>query len=328
MTKTGLKVSASYSEIKNAYSFNEIITGLQTLMAPLDASYALNDRPCSRCSSTEVVQETDTFDTWFLSSQWPLTTLGFPESEDFRYFYPTSVLDTMWDILFFWVARMMMMGLYRTKEVPFNIIHLHCRIVDAKGQKMAKSRGNVMNPIDMVDKYGADALRFSLVFGAAPGSDIAISDDKIRGMRNFSNKLWNIGRLIKMNIENIKINNIEMEDFDPTTHKTLLPEDKKILSQLGMLKRAVTKHIENYRFDKAAEILYEFIWHEFADKYIEESKERLQKNDAHKLSILIYVYKICLTLLHPFMPFITEEINQQITIKKTAPLIVSPWPVV
>lgn len=324
--KTGLKVSGNYSEIKNSYSFDEIITGLQTLMAPLDAFYALNDKPCPRCGNTEVVQETDTFDTWFLSSQWPLTTLGFPDSEDFRYFYPTTLLDTMWDILFFWVSRMMMMGLYRTKEVPFHIIHLHCRIVDSKGQKMAKSRGNVMNPIDMVDKYGADALRFSLIFGAAPGSDIAISDDKIRGMRNFSNKLWNIGRFIKMNSENFKKNNIDIPEFDPNINRTqLLPEDKKVLSQLGMLERGVTKNIDSYRFDKAAELLYEFIWHTFADKYIESVKVRLLNNDLEAIMMLVYTFSVCLKLLHPFMPFITEEIYHLLVQEKN-PLIVSSWP--
>ncbi len=327
VTKTGLKVSGNYSEIKNTYSFNEIITGLQTLMAPLDASYALNDKPCPRCGNTEVVQETDTFDTWFLSSQWPLTTLGFPDSEDFLYFYPTSVLDTMWDILFFWVARMMMMGLYRAKEVPFHVIHLHCRIVDAKGQKMAKSRGNVMNPIDIVDKYGADALRFSLVFGAAPGSDIAISDDKIRGMRNFTNKLWNVGRFIKMNNENFKINNIDVAEFDPKADRLhLLPEDKQILTQLGMLEKSVTKNIDSYRFDKAAERLYEFIWHDFADKYIESVKERLKNNEQTALSVLIKVFEICLTLLHPFMPFVTEEIYEKLDSDRKIPLIISSWP--
>jgi valyl-tRNA synthetase len=315
--------------LKDGYTFDQIVAGLQRLLIPLYENK--ENQPevyvgIRKPESGRWIQETDTFDTWFLSSQWPLTTLGFPGSDDFRYFYPTSVLDTMWDILFFWVARMMMMGLYRAHEVPFKIIHLHCRIVDSKGQKMAKSRGNVMNPIEMVDKYGADALRFALIFGASPGSDIAISDDKIRGMRNFSNKLWNIGRFIKMNSENFAGNNIRIEEFDPKAHRGhLLPDDKKILSQLGMLSRGVTKNIENYRFDKAAERLYEFTWHTFADKYIEGSKEELRKLNPAKLAILVYVYRSCLALLHPFMPFITEEISAQLAPNKT-PLIVSPWP--
>lgn len=316
--------------LRDGVSFDEIVKGLQRLLIPIYEKkenqpevYIGKHQP----EGGKWIQETDTFDTWFLSSQWPITTLGFPDSEDFKYFYPTSVLDTMWDILFFWVARMMMMGLYRTGEVPFRIIHLHCRIVDAKGQKMAKSRGNVMNPIDMVDKYGADALRFALIFGAAPGSDIAISDDKIRGMRNFSNKLWNIGRFIRMNIDNFEKLGIKIPRFDKkeSRHK-LEPENKKILTQLGMLERGVGKNIEEYRFDKATERLYKFIWHTLADKFIERSKEILKQNNQQKLSVLIYVYTTCLKLLHPFMPFITEEIHRQLFGKDAQPIIVAPWP--
>lgn len=311
------------NRISPTYDLDEIKNGLQQIIAPLNSTYIVSIKEPGK----NYLQETDTFDTWFLSSQWPFTTLGFPDHKDFKYFYPTSVLDTMWDILFFWVARMMMMGLYITKEVPFRIIHLHCRIVDSKGKKMAKSRGNVIDPIDMVDNYGADALRYALVFGAAPGSDIAISEDKIRGMRNFSNKLWNIGRFIKLNLENFSQNNIKFDSFDPKTQQEcLLPEDKKILSQLRMLEKQVTKNIEAYRFDKAAEKLYEFIWHVFADKYIEASKKRLWQNDQTALSILQYVFIACLKLLHPFMPFITEELSTQLSPQSSPTLIISPWP--
>lgn len=307
----------------------KITNGMQRVMVPIfemkgnQPEIYIGENPPTEGSW---IQETDTFDTWFLSGQWPLTTLGFPDSQDFRYFYPTSLLDTMWDILFFWVARMMMLGIYRSGDVPFRVIHLHSRVVDAHGQKMSKSKGNVMNPIDMVDKYGADALRFALIFGAAPGSDIAISDDKIRGMRNFSNKLWNIGRFIKMNMESFAEVNIQINEFNPghPRHKLNI-HDKKILSQLGMLERGVTKNIENYRFDKAAERLYEFIWHTLADKYIEGSKAKLVKKDSEQLSILIYIYTTCLKLLHPFMPFITEELYKQL-IPAADPLIISSWP--
>lgn len=306
-------------------ALDEIEKGLQQMIVPQPSKYVISDKKPGK----EYLQDTDTFDTWFLSGQWPITTLGFPDGADFKYFYPTSVLDTGWDILFFWVARMIMLGIYRTGDVPFRIVHLHSRIVDAHGKKMSKSKGNVMDPIEMVDKYGADALRFALTFGAAPGSDIAISEDKIRGMRNFSNKLWNIGRFIKLNVENLTKNDAKIIYFDPKSQRGHLPsEDKKILTQLGMLERAVTKSIENYRFDKAAERLYEFIWHTFADKYIEKSKEKLRQNDSQKISILIYVYTTCQKLLHPFMPFITEEISQKLAVKKTGPLIASSWPIV
>ena len=330
LTQGSVKQGLVDQHLRDGYSFDEIVKGLQRLLIPIYENK--NNQPEIYVGKKQPedglwIQETDTFDTWFLSSQWPLTTLGFPDSEDFRYFYPTSLLDTMWDILFFWVARMMMMGLYRAKEVPFKIIHLHCRIVDAKGQKMAKSRGNVMNPIDMVDKYGADALRFSLIFGAAPGSDIAISDDKIRGMRNFSNKIWNVGRFIKMNIDNFKIQNIDISECGFKAHRShLQPADKKILSQLGSLEKAVTKNIEGYRFDKAAERLYEFIWHVFADKYIEAVKERLKNNDQTALSVLKKVFDACLILLHPFMPFVTEEIYEKLDSDRKIPLIISSWP--
>ncbi|MBI2611761.1 valine--tRNA ligase [Candidatus Gottesmanbacteria bacterium] len=322
--KNGKKMSGKISELLGRnFDLEEIKAGLQQLMAPPPADYVVDTKEPGK----NYIQETDTFDTWFLSGQWPLTTLGFPDSTDFKYFYPTSVMDTMWDILFFWVARMVMLGIYRTHDVPFRVVHLHSRVVDAHGQKMSKSKGNVMNPIEIVDKYGADSLRFALMFGAAPGSDIALSDDKVRGMRNFSNKLWNIGRFIKMNIDTFKQQNISVPEFDPMhPRQKLSGQDKRILTEVGMLGRVVTQNIEKYRFDKAAERLYDFIWHSFADKHIEKSKKALQNNDSQTLSVMIYAYTICLTLLHPFMPFITEEIVSQISLSKRDPLIISPWP--
>lgn len=292
----------------------------------------------------QYIPETDTFDTWFLSSQWPYTTLlaqrgmtndkyqmtnweehkkRFPDS-DFAYFYPTSVLDTMWDILFFWVARMMMMGIYRTGKIPFEVIHLHSRVIDAKGQKMAKSKENVLNPIDLVDKYGADALRFTLVFGAAPGSDIAVSEDKIRGMRNFANKLWNIGRFLLMNFDTA---GKEIPFYDEKMHKELKnASDKRIISELNMLTEAVTKDIERYRFSDAAQTLYEFAWHTFADVHLEKNKERFKTGDPQALAVLRHVYLTILKLLHPFMPFVTEEIWSKMPRKTDKPLIISSWP--
>ncbi len=321
-----VKMFGTYKDFASTHSFDEIKHGIQTLSAPLKATYALTDGACTTCGGTHILQETDTFDTWFLSSQWPITTLGFPDSKDFNYFYPTSVLDTMWDILFFWVARMMMMGLYRTGKVPFEVVHLHSRVVDAHGKKMAKSKGNVINPIDMVGKYGADALRFALMFGAAPGSDIAISEDKIRGMRNFANKLWNIGRFIHMNIDAAKA---EIPFYDDTRLQTVIDaNDKQIISELNTLAVSVTKNINHYRFSDAAQSLYEFTWHQFADVYLEKNKDRFKAGDAQALSVLRHVYIILLKLIHPFMPFVTESIWGTFPRKHADPLIISHWPTV
>lgn len=326
ISKDKQKISGTYQDIRNTYSFKEILSGLQTLMAPVGAIYTLEDKPCTKCQGTHILQETDTFDTWFLSSQWPITTLGFPGSEDFKYFYPTSVLDTMWDILFFWVARMMMMGLYRTGDVPFRVVHLHSRVVDAHGQKMSKSRGNVINPLELVDKYGADALRFALIYGAAPGSDIAISDDKVRGMRNFANKLWNIARFITMNLE-ISSSKLQIPNYDNNMHKMLKnPNDKKIISEVNMLTAGVTKDIDRYRFSDAAQKIYDFTWHTLADVHLEKNKERFKEGDIHALAVLQHVFLMILKLTHPFMPFVTEEIWGKLPRKTTDPLIISEWP--
>lgn len=326
------KISGKYNDLKKIYNFDEIRNGLQSLIAPQNATYSLEDKPCGKCYGKNVLQETDTFDTWFLSGQWPMNTLGVnikkpdESSQDFKYFYPTSVLDTLWDILFFWVARMMMLGLYVTGKVPFETIHIHARVVDKSGQKMSKSHGNVTDPLVISEKYGADALRMALVIGVAPASDICFTEDKIIGMRNFTNKLWNIGRFMQMNTDYFKQNNIPIPSVNihPSCEK-LKQKDERILTGLKKLERLVTKMIENYRFGRAAELLYEFIWHQFADKYIEEVKERLKKNDVAALHTLLYVYTTLLTLLHPFMPFITEEINKQIN-PETKPLIISSYP--
>ncbi len=274
---------------------------------------------CPICGQKNFVQDTDTFDTWFLSGQWPINSLK-SKTGDFEYFYPTSVLDTLWDILFFWVARMMMFGLYLTGKVPFEIVHIHARVVDAKGQKMSKSKGNVINPMDMVDKYGADSLRMALVLGVAPASDIVISDDKVRAMRNFSNKLWNIGRFLLLNLEGK-----DVPWFD-NKMAGLTIQDKTVLKSLQTLVRSTTSDVENFRFGQASENLYHFIWHELADKYIESSKERIKNNEAVVLSVLRHVFLNCLKLLHPFMPFVTEEIWLLLPRKYNDPLIVSSWP--
>ena len=361
--KNGQKITNKYTDIREKYDFSEITAGLQQLTAPKDVAYSLNEGPCKKCGSKHTLQETDTFDTWFSSGQWPLTALGYPNGKDFKYFYPTSVLDTMWDILFFWVARMVMLGLYCTGEVPFQVAHMHCRIVDEKGQKMSKSKGNVINPLEMINKYGADALRMALVFGASPGSDICIGEDKIRAMRNFTNKIWNIGRFILNNLEKQSPRHFEPRaqsrgeksqrleisrrptprddgEQSPNPHhknyhalpsytstlEGLTPEDQKIVADLDKLIKKVTDLLERYRFDLAVDLIYHYVWHRFADEYIEYSKERIKEGDKAALSVLRYVYFNCLKLLHPFMPFVTEEIWQRFPRKTNDPLIISPWP--
>jgi len=321
INKEGERINDTYRNLKDKYTFEEINAGLQSMMAGKEASYQLSGEKCNKCNSSNILQETDTFDTWFLSGQWPLTTLG----ADFSYFYPTSVLDTLWDILFFWVAKMMMLGLYITGEVPFKVIHLHARVVDKFGQKMSKSKGNVIDPLVITQKYGADALRFALVMGVAPASDICLSEEKIVGMRNFTNKLWNIGRFIRMNIDTYKEQGVTLTDFREVKNK-LKTEDKKIIKQLDKVTKEVTKSIDNYHFGRAAEDLYTFIWHTLADKHLESIKNRLKSFDNNALVTLIHIYTTSLKLLHPFMPFITEEINQQINLWDSTPLIISPWP--
>lgn len=351
LTRSKQKARGSYRELKKEYSFAEIKSGLQSLIAGKESSYQLDEGVCRKCSGSQVLQETDTFDTWFLSGQWPLTTLGFnvdnpaKSSADFKYFYPTSVLDTLWDILFFWVGRMMIFGLYLTGEVPFRVVHIHARVVDRFGKKMSKSKGNVLDPITMVEKYGADALRMALVIGVAPAGDIAISEEKIRAQRNFANKVWNIGRFIVGEFEKFAG---EVPFYSKRMDRRLNRDDRQILKKTNDLIKSVTKDIESYRFGQAAEDLYQFIWHEFADKYIELSKARLQGptpgvgrdngglvirfsvieagNAVVTLSVLRHVFLNCLKLLHPFMPFVTEEVWGKIPRKREEMLIVSKWP--
>ncbi len=312
ISSRGEKVSGPYRVLKENYPFAEISRGLQTLIAPQDAVYQLEPGPCQKCHSEQTLQETDTFDTWFLSGQWPLTTLGYnvahPEesSGDFEYFYPTSVLDTLWDILFFWVGRMMMFGLYLTGEAPFRVIHLHARVVDRTGQKMSKSRGNVIDPIIMVDKYGADALRMALTAGVTPGGDIALSEEKIIGYRNFANKIWNMGRFLSS--DKIK------KDL---TAKS--PGDAALELLVKNLVRQTTDYLRTYRFGQAAEELYRVTWHELADKYIEEYKKGLLS-----YSVLKNSYLTILKLLHPFIPFVTEAVWDQFSPEKL--LISTSWP--
>jgi valyl-tRNA synthetase len=325
-------ISDYYSNIKDKYSFQEIKDGLQSLIAPVDSNFIVDEsKTCSKCHSSHLLQETDTFDTWFLSGQWPLNTLGFnpkdpsKSSPDFKYFYPTSVMDTLWDILFFWVARMIMFGLYLTKDVPFKTVHLHSRVVDAKGQKMSKSKGNVVDPLVMTEKYGTDALRMSLVYGIAPASDFVVSEDKIRAQRNFVNKIWNASRFVEMLIDRLQEKNPKLKISSDINKSKLTKADKDILSKLDKIVISTTKNIENFHFGQASENLYQFFWHEFCDVYIEDAKNKGEET----IPVLLTVLETSLKLLHPFIPFITETIYQNLQQKfnfKKELLISSPWP--
>jgi len=332
ITEKGERVFGKYKDLKENFSFSEIKKGLQSLTAPKDAVYSLEESACHKCKGTEILQETDTFDTWFSSGQWPLTTLGYPSSPDFDYFYPTSVLDTMWDILFFWVARMIMLGIYLTGKIPFEIAHMHCRVVDKKGQKMSKSKGNVINPIEVVEKYGADALRMALVFSAAPGSDICLGDENFLAMRKFTNKIWNAARFVLSTTKQNGNSQFSIPNsqsiFNDKIYKQGTKVDKEILEKFKETAKSATKDLENFQFHQAAQTLYHFFWHTFCDVYIEKSKEQIadpQTADNTK-QILLYVLRETMKLLHPYMPFITEQIFQMLANKDAESLTIAPWP--
>lgn len=284
-----------------------------------------------KCGSKNIEQDPDTLDTWFSSGQWPFNTLGWNESVsegkksksgDYERFYPTSVLETGSDILFFWVARMIMLGLYCTGKVPFREVVLHGLVRDKDKQKMSKSKGNSIDPLGMVEVYGADAIRMALVFGTGIGNDIVVSEEKIKGFRNFSTKIWNASRFIQLNLAGFKI------VPRGTIEHTLTAEDHWILEEFEKTAQNVTNSLAKYNFHHAAEEIYEFFWHKFCDKTIENTKERIYGEDieAKKTAqwVLYYVLTGSLKLLHPFMPFVSEAIWQNLGEKE--PLIVSNWP--
>ncbi len=259
---------------------------------------------CPKCRGNVLKEETDVLDTWFSSALWPFGTLGWPEdTNELKIFYPTSVLITGFDILFFWVARMIMMGLHFIHEVPFHDVYIHALIRDEKGQKMSKSKGNVIDPLDMTEKYGTDALRFTLISLAVQGRDIQLSEKYIRGYRHFVNKLWNAARFTLLNLEDY---------VEPMPEKGSVV-DRWILTQLQDVTKSVNNSLEAYEFDKAAYVLYHFIWYEFCDWYLEWIKPTLyQSKDLERKritqGILLETLSTILKLLHPFMPFVTEEI--------------------
>jgi len=277
---------------------------------------------CLHCESEDIHQETDVLDTWFSSALWPFSTMGWPEKTKLlEKFYPTSVLITGFDILFFWVARMMMMGIRFMGEKPFDDVYLHALVRDEKGRKMSKSKGNIVDPIVEMDKYGADAFRFALTAFAAMGRDVRVSDKRIQGYRFFINKIWNAGKFVLSNIQGF--------DPDSTTvdASRLSLADKWILTGLGRTIIETRKAIEEYRYNDAADILYQFVWHTFCDWYIELSKTQLSGDGASCTRwVLCHVYRSILELLHPIIPFVTEEIWQYMPGKKGQSIVVAEYP--
>jgi len=279
---------------------------------------------CENCGSTDIEQDPDVLDTWFSSGLWPFSTLGWPdETPDLQRFYPTTIMETGYDILFFWVARMVMMGVSFTEEPPFKTIYLHGLVRDEHGKKMSKTAGNVIDPIEMMDKYGTDAFRFTLLSSTTPGNDMNLSESRVEGNRNFANKIWNAARFLVSNLEGEAV-----PTTAPSTEGLSLP-DRWILSRLHHLIQSVDRLFENYLYGEAGRQVYDFLWGEYADWYIEIAKTALYGSDPEAkkrtLHILTYVLDQCLRLLHPFIPFVTEEIWQHIPHQGEA-LIVARWP--
>jgi valyl-tRNA synthetase len=282
---------------------------------------------CQTCGK-EMRRDTDTFDTWFSSGQWPLLVLNYPDGEDYKKYYPTQVMETGHDLIFRWVPRMIIFGLYLAKQVPFHTVYLHGIVNDAQGKKMSKSKGNVTNPLDLTAKYGTDALRLGLVVGNPPGADLALQESKIKGYKHFANKIWNASRFV---LENIK-------DADLTVIPNLLTVHQTQLKQLNEITQEVTKQLENLRFDLAADQIYHYFWYSFADLILEETKLIFQKPEPEinleaKKSAQWTLYTILATslkLLHPFMPFVTEAVWEHLPTgahKTQNLLMIEPWPI-
>ena len=299
--------------VREKFSVQEIKKGLQQMIIPIYESkengvpfVVQNDEPKDPGTW---FQETDTFDTWFSSGQWPLVTLGYPDSEDFKYFYPTSVMETGWEIIRLWVSRMVMFGIYLTDKVPFKNVYLHGIVKALDGRKMSKSLGNVIDPEEYIPEFGVDALRMGLVSGTANGKDFSFPKDKVLGFRKFANKIWNVGRFL--------------ETISPTGKPLNKNDDDKwILDEMHKTIKSVDKNLDKFRFSDAGDDIYHFVWNKLADVYIEKVKTR--KEEAYP--VLVEVYKTSLKLLHPFMPFVTEAIWQELKLSDKM-LVAETWPV-
>jgi valyl-tRNA synthetase len=283
---------------------------------------------CRHCGSADIEQDSDVLDTWFSSGLWPHSTLGWPDNTaDFSYFYPTVVMETGYDILFFWVARMIMMGLEDTGDIPFSTVYLHGLLRDEKGEKMSKVRGNVLDPLEIMDKYGTDALRFAMSTGTSPGNDVRMSLPKVEAGRNFANKLWNATRFVVKSIEEAGLANTAVR------RDTLTVEDRWILSRLGRTAADVNAMMTAYQFGEALTRLYEFLWGEFCDWYVEFAKIRLRSGEGPSpVPVLVQTLETSLRLLHPYMPFVTEELWQSLKAvlpadwQPAASIMIAPYP--
>ncbi|MFA5023061.1 MAG: valine--tRNA ligase, partial [Candidatus Paceibacterota bacterium] len=289
---------------------------------------------CEKCGG-ELVKDPDTFDTWFSSGQWPFATLGYPDNPDFKTFYPTDVMETAADILFFWVARMIMLGIYRTGKIPFHTIYLHGMVRDGARQKMSKSKGNVISPVEIGEKYGTDALRMALVVGNTPGTDMALAEDKIKAYKLFANKLWNVTRFVLSSLPPTTL-----EKQPKGSSGALTETDQKLTENLDALLKDITTDLDNYRFHLASDKLYHYVWDELAANILEDSKTIFAGPDTaiitSRQQFLLHTLKKILIALHPFMPFITEEIWQSIKTPTTLKgaqgssgdlLMIEPWPI-
>ncbi|KKQ53413.1 MAG: valyl-tRNA synthetase, valyl-tRNA synthetase [Microgenomates group bacterium GW2011_GWC1_38_12] len=317
-------VSGEIGKLSEKYSFAEIEKGLQTLIAPQSAKYVI----ATKKPKGQFLQETDTFDTWFSSGQWPLVTLGYPNSKDFKYFYPTDVLETAWEILRLWVSRMIMFGIYLTGKPPFKDVYLHGIVRALDGKKMSKSLGNVINPEEYQEEFGTDALRMGLISGTANGKDFNFPRDKVISFRNFANKVWNIGRFMMYELEKHGYKNFDdLTSYSKDMKPKLKKEDIAVVDKFHKLILDVDRNLDKYRFADAADSIYHFMWDELASKYLENTKDRVDKEVT--LSVFRYVYFNSLKLLHPFMPFVTEAIWQELKDLRKYPdqlLITSSWP--
>ena len=332
MPEAGGAITGSYNDLKErGLSWQEMEARASSIFVELDASPIVGveaPESCSSCDSGVFVQDPDVLDTWFSSALWPHSTLGWPDdTEDMRYFHPTAVMETGYDILFFWVARMIMMGLENTGDVPFRQVYLHGLIRDEHGAKMSKTRGNVTDPIDALEEYGTDALRLTLTTGNTPGNDMRISAGKLGASRNFVNKVWNAARYV-----------LTIVDESPATHgwQSPAPEhrhDRWIVSRLNRVTSRVERHMEEFQFGEAQREVNDFFWSEFCDWYIEMAKLRLRAGeDPSPLPVLVHVLEKSLRLMHPFIPFVTEELWQ--TLKERLPerdslpeaVIIAPYP--
>lgn len=311
-------VSGTVSELLKTYSFEEIRDGLQTLIAPAGCEMVVS----ATSPGEGYLQETDTFDTWFSSGHWPLVTLKYPDSDDFARFYPTSVLETGWEIIRFWVSRMIMFGIYLTGKPPFEYVYLHGMVRAVDGKKMSKSLGNVINPDEYMEKYGVDALRMGLIAGTATGKDFSFPKDKVISYRNFANKLWNMTRFFILMNEKLEVPITKFQ----IPNNELQNEDKEILNKLNDTIKKTDELLDKFRFAEAGETIYHYMWDEVAAKYIENIKDRADMPVA--LTVLRHVLLTGLKLLHPFMPFVTEAIWKEFPEQTEEQLITAKWPVV